>query len=99
MICSAMAELELVGLASQREPQNLVAEADAEDRRFAHQLANLLSLMREGLGIAGSVRKEHAVGLQGEDILGRSACWNHRDVAAGMHEAAQDVAFDAEIVG
>ncbi len=37
MIRAAVAELELVGLAAEREPEELVAEADAEDRHFADQ--------------------------------------------------------------
>ena len=99
MIGAAMAELQLVGLAAQREAQDLMAQADAEDRDFADQFADLRGLVVERLGIAGAVREKHAVGLQRQHIFGGGAGRDHRNPAAGMHQAAQDVALDAEIVG
>ena len=44
MIRAAVAELQLVGFAAQREAEDLMAQADAEDRLFADQLAHLLRL-------------------------------------------------------
>ena len=44
MIRAAMAELQLVGLAAEREAEDLMAEADAEDRRLADQLADVVDL-------------------------------------------------------
>ena len=41
VIAAAMAELQLVGLAAQREAEQLMAEADAEDRLLAVQLADV----------------------------------------------------------
>ena len=70
MVGAAVAELELVGLAAEGEAQDLVAEADAEDRRLADEFADLRGLVFERLGIAGAVREEDAVGLQGEHIFG-----------------------------
>ena len=44
MIGAAMAELQLVGLAAHREAEQLVAEADAEDRLLADELADVADL-------------------------------------------------------
>ena len=51
------------------------------------------------LGIAGAVREKDAIGLQREHVFGGGERRDDGHVAAGMHEAAQDVLFDAEIVG
>ena len=47
--------------------------------------------------VAGAVRKEEALGVVGEDVLGGRARGQHRDVAAGTGEAAQDVALGAVV--
>ena len=70
MIGAAMAELQLVSLAAEREAENLMAEADAEDRRLADQPADVVDLRVQRLGIAGAVREEHAVGLEREHVFG-----------------------------
>jgi hypothetical protein len=41
MIAAVMAELQLVGLAAERQADQLMAEADAEDRYSAHHLRML----------------------------------------------------------
>ena len=53
----------------------------------------------ERFGIAGAVGEEDAVGLEGEHVLGGCERGDHGDAAAGVHEAAQDVVLDAEVVG
>ena len=82
MIRAAVAELELVGLAAQRQAEDLMAQADAEDGLLADQLANLLRLVLERLGIAGAVREEDAVGIQRQHVFGRSERGNHRNARA-----------------
>ncbi len=71
MVGAVVAELELVGLAAKRQAEDLVAEADAEERRLAGEVADVLLRVVEGLGIAGAVRKEDAVGVHGEDFCRR----------------------------
>ena len=56
MVGSVMAELELECLAAERETENLVAKADAEDGNFADELLNLAGLRFERLRIARTVR-------------------------------------------
>ena len=72
MIGAAMAEFQLVSLAAEREPENLMAEADAEDRRLADQPPHVVDLRVQRLGIAGAVREKHAIGLQRENVFGGS---------------------------
>ncbi len=63
------------------------------------RLPNVLDLRCERFGVAGAVREEDAVGLEGEHIFGGSERGHHRHVAAGVDEAAKDVVLDAEVVG
>ena len=99
MVGAAMAEFQLVGLAAHGQAEQLVAQADAEDGLLADQLADVGHLRVQRLGIAGAVGEEDAVGLERQHVFGGSERRNHRDAAAGLHQAAQDVVLDAEIVG
>ena len=63
LVAAVVAELELVGAAAEREPEDLVPEADAEDRHLAEQRARRSRRVRHGGGIAGAVGQEDAVGL------------------------------------
>ena len=85
VVRAAVPEFELVGLAAQRQTENLLAEADAEDRFLADQLANLGGLELERFGIARAVRQEDAVGVQREDVLG--GCAGRYDSDVGAHVA------------
>jgi hypothetical protein len=99
MVGAAMAELELEGLPSACKAEDLVAEADAEDRKLVDQLARGLHGIRERLGVAGAVREEDALGLQGEAIRRRGVGGHDGDVAAQGGEHPQDVLLHAEVVG
>ncbi len=94
-----MAELQLVGLAAHRQAEQLVAQADAEDGLLADQLADVGDLRLERLGIAGAVGEEDAVGIQRQHVFGGGERRDHGDAAARLHQAAQNVVLDAEIVG
>ena len=62
-------------------------------------LRTLAGLRLERLGIAGTVREEDAVGFEREHVFGGRQRGHHRDAASRLHEPAQDVVLDAEIVG
>ena len=51
------------------------------------------------LRIAGAVREKHAVRLQRQHVFGRGLRRHHGHVAVRVHQQAQDVLLDAEIVG
>ena len=62
MIRAAVAELQLEGLAAEREPENLMAEADAEDRLVGlRQVARVLDGVVDRRRIARAVAQENAV--------------------------------------
>ena len=75
-----------------------MAQADAEDGLLADELADVGDLRLERLGIAGTVGEEDAVGLERQHIFGGGQRRNHGDAAADLHQAPQNVVFDAEIV-
>ena len=47
--------------------------------------------------IAGTIRQEHAIGLERRDVVGRGLRRHHRDLAAIGGEEPQDVALDAVV--
>src|SRR5205814_7602659 len=61
MVGAVVAEGQLVGLATGRESDDLMAEADTEDRHAADQGAHAVHQIGYALRIAGAVRQEHAV--------------------------------------
>ena len=96
-----MAALHLARLAAQGERQDLVAEADAEQWHLLveHALDRRHAVAGRRRRIARAVGQEHAVGLVAQDVLGRGGGRHDRDLAAGVGEAAQDVALGAVVDG
>jgi hypothetical protein len=80
LVRAAMAEFEFEGFSTEGASEDLVAEADAEKRFFADELAGGFAGVIEGLGIAGAVRKENAVGAEGEDFVGRGGGGEDGDI-------------------
>ena len=90
MIRTVMAEFQLEGLAAQRQAAELVAQADAEDRHAAQQLANVFDRVGDRLGIARTVREKYAVRLQREHVFGGSLGRDHGDVAMDVRSAGAE---------
>jgi hypothetical protein len=83
-----------------RQGQELVAEADAEDRYAAGEdLADGGDGVVAGFRVAGTVGKEHPVRLLPEDLGGGRLGRHHRHPAATRGEHAQDVVLDAKVIG
>src|SRR6266849_11131246 len=99
MVGAVVAELELVGAAPEGQAQDLVAEADAEDRQLADELAHRFHEVRHGFGIAGAIGEKEPVGLSLEDGRGRSARGHHLALAAERGKLAQDVSLDPRVIG
>ena len=70
MVGTAVAERELEGLEPDRPAQQLVAEADAEHRHLADQLAHVADDVVERGRVARAVGEEDGVGLRREHVLG-----------------------------
>ena len=94
-----MAELQLEGLRAQRQAEQLMAQADAEDRLLADQVADGVDGVVQGGRVAGAVGQEDAVGVVRQHLLGRRRAGHDRHLAADLHQAAQDVPLHAEIEG
>src|SRR5207244_4168159 len=73
VIGAAMTELEIISLASDREAQELMAEADAEDGHASDELAEIGHLRLQRLGIAGAVVEKHTVGIESHAFSTRRA--------------------------
>ena len=95
MVRAAVAERQLVRLHPRREREQLVAEADAEHRHAAEQLAHDRDLVVQRLGIAGAVREQHAVVLR--ELVGVDVVRVDGDGGARSGEAREDRALDAVV--
>ncbi|MCY1508168.1 hypothetical protein D9M68_424690 [compost metagenome] len=94
----AMAHLHGLGAGGQAE--QLVAEADAEDRDLGvEELADRLDGVVARLGVAGAVGEEDAVRIQRQHFARRSLRRHHGQAAAAGDQHAQDVQLDAEVIG
>ena len=101
LVAAVVAELELVGLAAEREAEDLVAEADAEHR--VRRRASSRTCSR----IACDRRRDRRGRSRGRRRRARARAPRAAVVAAGttvtsqpvLDEQAQDVALDAEVVG
>ena len=74
VVGAAVAEGQLVGLEADGAAEQLVAEADAEDRPLADQLADGLDDVAERRRVAGAVGEEDDVGVLGRAPARRSWC-------------------------
>src|SRR5688572_27588285 len=100
VIGPVMSELHLyrLGIASQSE--QLMSEADAEHRDIGFEkLLDRLNRIRAGLRVTGSVGEKNPFRIHLEHAF--SGCLSGHDCHATtvVSKPAQDVAFDAEVVG
>ena len=63
LVGPAVAEFELEGLRPQGQSEQLMAQANAEDRHLAHDPFEHVDRVVNGRRVAGAVADEHAVGL------------------------------------
>jgi hypothetical protein len=98
LINAAMTVFQLVGIAARRQRQDLVAQADAEDRLVVvhHEGAQLVDQGAEVLWVAGSVADEDPVGLPGQlGEIGAPARPHHGYVA--RQHGPDDVILGADV--
>src|SRR4030095_8417333 len=81
-----------------REAENLVTEADAEDRHAPQEPPYRLDQVRHAFRIARTVGEKDAVGLPREDLGRRRRRRPARHVARGRAKLAQDVELDPAVV-
>ena len=98
LVAAAVSELQLESFSADGVAEHLVPEADAENRRAAHELADVVMHIRERGRIAGAVGKEDAVGLQREHVLGGKIRRHHAHAEAFLPQPAEDVRLHSEII-
>src|SRR5215472_19203811 len=92
-----MAEFQLESLSAKGKPAKLMPEANPKNRYFSDELLDIFDRIADWLGIARSVRKKKAVGLQAQGLIGRSAGRHDPHFAVMIDEQPQNVLFDAVI--
>ena len=100
LVDAAVAELELVRAEPQRAAQQLIAKADAEERVSGVQhLAQQRHLRLGLLRVAGAVREEHAVRVQGLQLFEGDGGRHHMHAAAAFGHAVRRHGLDAQVDG
>ena len=94
VVGAAVAERQLEVSRPDRAAEQLVAEADAEHRPLADQLADGLDDVVERRRVAGAVGEEDEVGVAGEHLLGRSRAGQQRHPAAALAKLPDDRELD-----
>src|SRR5579863_286199 len=97
LVRASVSELQLERLGAQGQTKELVAEADPEDRLLAQKAAHALDGVAHGGRVSGAIRKEHAVGLEAENVVGARGRRDYRQPAPRVDQAAENVAFDAVV--
>ena len=98
MVGAVVPELELERLRAEREPEDLVTEADAEHGHLAEEAGDGVGRAGDSSRVARPVGQEHPVGPAGEHVGGGGRGRHDLDVAAHPGEVAQDRRLDAEVV-
>ena len=97
---AAVAELHLVGAQAQGAAQDLVAEADTEQRQaLSDDLFREVDCAVGGGRVTGTVGEEHSVGLQVEDLFETRVGRQHVDADTALGEHARGVGLDTEVDG
>src|SRR5437868_11437205 len=76
-----------------------MTKADAEDRFFADEIADLSSLILQRFRIAGAIREKHSIRIQRQHVVRRCERGNHGYASANLHQSPQNIALDSVIVG
>ena len=100
VVGAVVAELHLDGASTDSEAQQLVPQADAEERHLAiEEGAQRVDGVGAGFRITRTVGEEDAVGFHGQHVGRRRGGRHDGHVAALVGQQAQDVALGAEVVG
>ena len=91
VVGAAVAEGQLVGLEADRAAEQLVAEADAEDRASCRRCSRTrVDDVVERGRVAGAVGEEDDVGVLGEDLLGGAGAGQQGQLGAVLAQLADD---------
>src|ERR1700689_5185812 len=97
MVGTVMAEAELVGPSTERETEDLMAEADSEDRLAPEHAAYGCARVRQRGWIGWTVGEKNTVGIGRKDVVGGGRRRHHAHAKATRDQAMQDVALDSVV--
>ncbi len=93
LVDAAVTELHLLGGATERVRDDLLAETDARDGEVAGVVLDERLCGLEVLGVTGAVRDEQQVGTDGVDVLGSGVVREDVDVRAAGGQGVDDGSF------
>src|SRR5690606_18253268 len=96
LIEAAVPELQLVGARAQGTREELVPQADAEDRLLPQEALHRFDCVAKGSWVSGAAREEDPVWVFLQNLSGRKRSRNGCHVAASTGEAPKDVALGPE---
>ncbi len=94
MVGAAMAERQLERLEADGATQQLVTEADADDRLLAEHASNGVADVVEGGGVAGAVGEEDQIRIRREHRLGGRSAGEQGQAAVALAKLADDAVLD-----
>ena len=97
LIAAAVAELQLEGLGAERVGNNLVTQANAEGRVLLDQLLDRRVGVIDRSRITGAVGQEHAIRIEGLDLVRRCAGGEHVHVKTVVLQFAVDRELGTEV--
>src|SRR5689334_1882920 len=79
VVAAVVSELQLVSASAESEADDLMSEADAEDRNASGELAHRLGRVLDGFWITWTVRQKHPVRLKAQDVARGGFSRDHCD--------------------
>src|SRR6266851_6723978 len=98
MVPAMVPKLQLVHLASERQPEDLMPQAYPEDRFLPLQLLYSLNRILQRLRVTRSVRKEHPIRVHRQNVLSWRSSRHHRHAAILPRQHAQNILFYPEVI-
>ncbi|MPM56949.1 hypothetical protein SDC9_103766 [bioreactor metagenome] len=99
VVAAVVPELQPSALRAGGDSEQLVAEADAEQRNLADQFADVFNRVAHGGGVGGAVRQEQHLRLQRQRVFGGRGRREDGDAHVVRRQPAQDVVLDSEVEG
>ena len=97
LVAAVMAEFQFEGIPAQRQPHDLVSEADPEHRDLAQKSADRFHGVRNRLRVSRPVGEEDPIRLYLQNPIRAGRRGDERDVETVGHQHPQDVLLDPEI--
>src|SRR5579875_699727 len=95
MIRTMMTEAELVSPAAQREAEDLMTQANPENRLAAEEFCDRRARVRYRRGIGGAIGKKNPVRIERHNLFRGRERRHHLEAEPGRNQPPQNVALDA----